>query len=156
MQTFLPVADFAECARMLDNRRLWKQVLEAECIYELNMGFGSPTSPWRNHPAVRMWKGHERALASYICAMKCECRRRGIGNIGDIEPDTDEVEMPRWIGDERLHTSHRANLLRKKPEHYGRFGWDEEPYHGYWWPVACKTAKAREAVDHWNQKVSPQ
>ena len=30
MQTFLPYADFVECARVLDDKRLNKQIVEAE------------------------------------------------------------------------------------------------------------------------------
>jgi hypothetical protein len=41
---------------------------------------------------------------------------------------------PPWLGDERLHASHRSNLLRKDPEHYGQFEWTEPDDLPYWWP----------------------
>lgn len=42
---------------------------------------------------------------------------------------------PWWLGDERLHSSHRGRLLYKDPDWYSQFGWSEEPIEtGYWWP----------------------
>jgi len=42
--------------------------------------------------------------------------------------------LPPWIGQENFHASHRSNLLRKKPDHYGQFGWDEPRDLPYVWP----------------------
>lgn len=44
-------------------------------------------------------------------------------------------KIPIWLGDERLHSSHRANLLRKNPSWYSQFGWYEKPSDKYWWPT---------------------
>jgi hypothetical protein len=46
-----------------------------------------------------------------------------------------DLVLPPWWGDERLHASHRSNLLRKDPAHYGRFGWAEPPDLPYFWPA---------------------
>ena len=35
--------------------------------------------------------------------------------------------------DEKFHSSHRANLLRKDSEWYGQYGWDENPESPYVW-----------------------
>lgn len=45
---------------------------------------------------------------------------------------------PPWLGDDRVHSSHRANLLRKDFEHYSQFGWSEHPQEGYYWPGASR------------------
>jgi hypothetical protein len=46
-----------------------------------------------------------------------------------------EQRLPPWLGDERLHRSHRAALVRKDPIHYrGRFD-DGEDDVAYFWPV---------------------
>jgi hypothetical protein len=43
-------------------------------------------------------------------------------------------EAPAWLGEEAFHASHRANLLRKAPEFYERWGWTEDPSLPYVWP----------------------
>jgi hypothetical protein len=136
MQTFLPVADFAESARILDTSRLGKQRVEA---YQIIRTLDGVTKGWRNHPAVKMWRGYEPALLEYGVAICDEWDRRGY-------PDTvrekmaahhrdGPVVLPPWLGDEALHASHRSNLLRKDPEFYGRYGWTEPPDLPYFWPV---------------------
>lgn len=42
---------------------------------------------------------------------------------------------PPWLGDERVHASHRSNLLRKLPAHYSRLGWSEPDDLPYFWPT---------------------
>ena len=46
------------------------------------------------------------------------------------EPVPVSVAMPPWLGDDRFHSSHRAVLILKKPEHYKPLGWPEEPIGG--------------------------
>ena len=96
MQTFMPYEDFRKTFECLDYRRLGKQRIEAFQILRCLEGL---TSGWKNHPAVKMWRGHE------------------------------------WIGDERFHSSHRSNLLRKDPIYYGKYDWKETPDLPYYWPV---------------------
>jgi hypothetical protein len=132
MQTFLPCADFGECARRLDNRRLGNQRLEALII--LRTLRGENAGGWRRHPAVKMWRGHENELAHYLNAMIDEWVRRGYHNTIRRRRVRLPLKPPRWLGDERLHASHRSNLLRKDPVYYGQFGWREPPDLPYYWP----------------------
>lgn len=136
MQTFLPLADYFASARALDDRRLGKQRVEAKQILRALLG---ETRGWRNHPATRMWRGHERALA-YYGRIVCEVwRERGFRDsllpyfVEALRalPDCDD---PPWLGRRDVHASHRSNLLRRAPEHYGRFGWREPPDLPYVWP----------------------
>lgn len=136
MQTFLPYDDFAASAVALDYRRLGKQRVESLQIYQtLTVGGG-----WKNHPAIKMWQGHEWWLLSYAVEMCCEWRRRGYRDnllprfLDAIDPIEIVPQPPPWLGLEELHSSHRANLIRKDPKHYGAFGWTEQPADGYWWP----------------------
>jgi hypothetical protein len=138
MQTFLPYADFEKSARVLDYRRLGKQRVEARQIYNTLVYGGA----WANHPAVLMWKGYEMALLLYGDCMIKEWVSRGYKNGMPLSYEfwlfrawTVEVNLPPWFGDERLHASHRANLLRKDPDYYGKYGWTEDPTMGYWWPT---------------------
>ncbi len=62
MQTFLPYPDFEASARVLDDRRLGKQRVEA---LQVLRALTRAQYGWKHHPAVRMWAGHEEALAAY-------------------------------------------------------------------------------------------
>ena len=77
MQTFLPSKNFDVAANMLDSKRLNKQILEGYQILNV-ISNDSPTAGWRNHPAVKMWRGHEMVLLEYIYAMISEAKYRGI------------------------------------------------------------------------------
>lgn len=120
MQTFLPYPSFTRSAAVLDRQRLGKQRVEAKQILQCLLGEGSLR--WRNHPAVKMWAGHEIALAQYGEAICEEWIKRGYrdsllpffqSRIGDNMAD-----MPSWLGDVAFHRSHQSNLIRKMPEHY--------------------------------------
>lgn len=131
MQTFLPYPDFVESARCLDSRRLGKQ--RPECLQILKALGGS--GGWSSHPATKMWSGCQDALKAYSNACVLEWTARGYKNSMAIYQIDGTPTMPRWLGDERFHASHRSNLLRKDPVHYGRFGWSESPDLEYHWPV---------------------
>lgn len=149
MQTFLPYPNFWASARCLDTKRLGKQRVECKQIL-LALGVsvgehrGNPASHWRNHPAVRMWRGHELHLAEYAWIMCKSWRMRGFkdtlldqfaGVRDSILQDGRWHAAPNWIGYNRLHASHRSNLLRKDAAHYGQFGWAEPADLPYWWPT---------------------
>ncbi len=62
MQTFLPYEDFVASAAVLDDRRLGKQRVET---YQILRALTWPAYGWKNHPAVRMWRGFTPALVRY-------------------------------------------------------------------------------------------
>jgi hypothetical protein len=131
VQTFMPYADLVQSARCLDDRRLGKQRSEAMQI--LN-ALRNPANRWRRHPAVRMWAGYEGALTVYMNACIDEWMRRGYVNNMERGAVVNGVVPPPWLGDERLHSSHRASLLRKDAKFYGRYGWDVDLCLPYFWP----------------------
>lgn len=51
MQTFMPYYNWDECAKVLDNKRLNKQKVEALQILK---AINDPEYGWQNHPAVNM------------------------------------------------------------------------------------------------------
>jgi hypothetical protein len=129
MQTFLPVADFEESARLLDSPRLGKQRVETlQVLRALEL----PDYGWTSHPVVRMWRGRTPALVAYGLAMVRVWRERGFADtthtlIAEFAPDVVGVPqeelaragmLPSWVGDEALHLSHRSNLLAKEPDFY--------------------------------------
>jgi hypothetical protein len=133
MQTFLPYKDFDESAHILDSKRLNKQILEGYQILKV-LNNPDPRAAWRNHPAVKMWKGFENALFTYILAMLREADYRGIKtdknkeNLVRLRTATISnwgSGYPRWLSDKkkisRITESHRANLYRKDPEFYDMF-----------------------------------
>lgn len=142
MQTFLthvPVwVDFRTTASTLDYRRLGKQRVEGLQI--LNTLTGRSTG-WRNHPAVRMWVGHEEVLAHYVMDICREWIGMGykdtvMGKVKDMFPMlsyASQLVVPNWLTED-LVISHRSNLVRKFPEHYGPL-WPTVPNDlPYVWP----------------------
>ena len=129
MQTFLPVADFEESARLLDSPRLGKQRVETlQVLRALEL----PDYGWTSHPVVRMWRGRTPALVAYGLASVRVWRERGFADtthtlIAEFAPDVVGVPqeglaragmLPSWVGDEAVHLSHRSNLLAKEPDFY--------------------------------------
>lgn len=162
MQTFVPITDsFDDIARVLDNKRLNKQALEGWQIL-MNLlqldpqGEHRVSKGWSNHPAVKMWKGHEVALYLYVEAMVKEWKRRGYkSTIGDKAKATirraidlglisNVSSNPGWISSSstfsKVASSHRLALLNKDYEWYSQFEWPEDSgtrpdTYEYVWPV---------------------
>ena len=158
MQTFLPYESFRKSAAVLDDKRLGKQ--RVEVLQILNALLDDESTGWKNHPAVKMWEGHEAVLGFYgdcICrewqnrGFKDTCRDKIATKLRTSEKtvkqmlaykamsmssgrELDELMMPSFVGDEKFHASHRSNLLRKDPEWYGMFGWEESDDLEYYWP----------------------
>jgi hypothetical protein len=133
VQTFLPYSDFQKSAESLDNRRLGKQRVE---VLQLVKAIAYDTG-WRNHPATVMWHPYIDCLIHYgmiICKVwQSKGFRDSVWTQLYMLQENDIV-YPSWLGDERLHSSHRSNLLRKDPIFYSRFGWIEKPNLPYYWP----------------------
>lgn len=138
VNTFLPWPDEKKTAKSLDNKRLGKQRVEGLQILRANLGL---TKGWRNHPAAVMWRGHEGALAQYICAICDEWESRGyVDNVraqvlelwkASAFPDS-SFAKPWWWGKRQIHRSHKSNLKRKDPDYYSFNVPDDLPYR---WPT---------------------
>lgn len=149
MQTFLPYgADFAASARVLDRARLGKQRIEC---YQILKALTDEHYGWKDHPAVRMWRGHEGALVRYAMAICDEWASRGYKDTvrQQILDYVIEIQnnrggplldsLPQWLTipetEAQVIRTHRATLLAKAPDYYSKFGWTEEPKIEYYWPV---------------------
>lgn len=149
MQTFMPIADYAASAAVLDRQRLGKQRVEVLQLLAALTGLRVVDGAvervdrpgWANHPAALMWAGHEVALARYGLAVCAEWTGRGyrdtctakIRLLASGLPDTGD---PWWLGDDAFHLAHRSNLIRKDPAHY-RPLWPDVPDDlPYVWPTA--------------------
>lgn len=152
MQTFLPYAGYDASARVLDNKRLGKQRSEnLQILKALKL----PDYGWKHHTATAMWRGYEHALGLYHACIVSQWLKTSDHDItarkflAILEPDFADVPRPLdflflhcmsypappWLGDERVHKTHRSNLLRKDWKHYGQFGWTEPSNLCYYWPV---------------------
>jgi hypothetical protein len=136
MQTFLPYESYEDSARALDYRRLGKQRVEAWQI--LNALRGYSTKGWVNHPATKMWRGHEFQLALYGATMCAEWIQRGYNDtmfsrFSEAMRELPHCSPPSWIPDVTL--SHQSNLIRKLPEHYTKLFTAVPADLPYVWPV---------------------
>ena len=149
MQTFVPYGkSFMGNAAVLDRQRLGKQRVEGLQILRTLKGI---THGWANHPAVKMWDGYEDALGYYTITI---CNRWTFYGYKDTcadkvrellphltptaihyEPLRGTIELPKWLDDPDLMLSHKSNLVRKKPSHYGLV-WPDVPNDlPYKWPA---------------------
>lgn len=143
MQTFLPLPDYRSSMLCLDKFRLGNQVWRE--------GLTLIRGGWPNHPASRMWRGHEFHLGLYLLA-GCDVLLQRSGKSYTAVREKILYEMhkfrdtgsPCWIGNENFHTSHRRALLFKNYEWYSQFGWKEHPDSpdqkgklNYYWPVGA-------------------
>ncbi len=153
MQTFLPYLDVVRSAECLDNKRLGKQRVEAFQILMALLHIDKDLNPttkeshWRNHPAVKMWRGHECALCHYAIIMCDEWIKRGFNStihlkIGAIYQEIllsknlgCLVRYPDWL-DVDFCRAHQSNLLRKDYAHYSKYFDTSVPIDlEYIWPV---------------------
>jgi hypothetical protein len=133
VQTFLPYISFKSTAEVLDSRRLNKQILEGYQVLNV-LSSTDPKAAWRNHPAVKMWRGHEHILFEYVMCMVDEADKRGIKtdkNVSNLyalmlrEGKNWGTDLPDWYKDNStmylVTTTHKANLYRKDPDYYVGF-----------------------------------
>lgn len=147
MQTFVPYADPAKSASVLDQRRLGKQRVEtlqlllwlhAVKIEDWSTRFIAPRISKWTHPAMQMWAGSERALLRYQDAFCDEWTSRGFKDtckekshfvVDLINSDPVSEEWPSWWGDPSIHKSHRSNLVWKDRAFYSPLFPREVPKH---------------------------
>ena len=140
MQTFLPYANFAQTASVLDDKRLGKQRVETLQIMTALVTHQG----WVNHPATRMWLGYEYSLLEYQAAICFEwhivrgyqdtCLRKTSEMFWRAPYLFEDHCDPFWLGDEKFHLAHQSNLPRKNFDHYGPMGWDVPDNLEYIWP----------------------
>ena len=92
-----------------------------------------------------MWEGHEDMLKKYVNTMILEWIDRGYNNTMQLYDFDWNAPMPEWMGNDKIHKSHRLNLLRKDFQYYSQH-WPEEAMeyvnqinsYPYYWPVGDK------------------
>ena len=148
MQTFLPYTVWIDSARALDPKRRRNQRNEGLIILRTLLGLYPKTKTgrpggWPYHPATKMWAGSEKYLVEYILAV-CDACEDIIDGEDTVRPQVEDIvveyklgnAVPPWLGDPRLHLSHRSNLLRKDPDYYRQMWPDLAADLPYYWPVS--------------------
>jgi hypothetical protein len=174
VQTFLPYASFKASLKCLDYRRLGKQRIEArQILFILLWGIEEDKSimnamrlanklflpklmdenrlanmlRWQNHPAVRMWKGAEDALALYSNYAIEEWQARGYNNSMPIIQNIPVLpRAPLWNSSLSFHHAHKINLIFKDRDFYtpvfGKKFSEAAEYVEYIWPKDANDALA--------------
>ena len=128
IQTFLPYADFEQSAAVLDYKRLGAQINECctllGALHETNEKGG-----YANHPAAKMWRGHELQLAQFGLVCEEEWEKRGYKvrkNRTTLEQHLDwardgEMAHPWWFGLPAVHLQYQRLLLLKNYDLYSQY-----------------------------------
>jgi hypothetical protein len=151
MQTFVPLPSFKISAIVLDVKRHNKEILESYDAYGLITNFlitrHSPIQQallirrFSNHPCIKMWRNHSNSLALYYNTILHQWFLKGYKHSYSYLPIHGKIIHPTWLGDDRVHSSHRSCLLAKNFTHYSQFNWREKPTSRvnnrwpYFWPV---------------------
>ncbi|CAK7994739.1 Hypothetical protein POVR1_LOCUS263 [uncultured virus] len=114
--TFITSSSLVNCAKVLDQKRLGSQKREAAQIVNI---IERGMNGYKNHPIVKMWTPYVEALKVYFNHILQEWLDRGYkSEMSFYDLDEDAAVFPWWFTWKPLQLSHRASLLRKKPEHY--------------------------------------
>jgi hypothetical protein len=129
----------------VDDPKFWQSVTKRVDLPQTEWRIEHTSVGWANHPATKMWAGEGTALLDYQTAICGEWVSRGYKDtclekteflfLDVVNYMSMGFDGPAWLGREDVHSSHRANLLRKDPEWYGKYGWTEDPATEYVWPV---------------------
>ena len=146
MQTFLPFKNFERSARILDSKRLNKQIVEGFQILEDKV-------PNENHPICLFWKENKQSLKEYILnfCREYEIRFNRIHSIFYKIRYNEYKDNKVLIIPELMILSHKVNLLRKNYEFYKdkiklKYGLNNYPL-GYYWPVSKGIKSKKDSED---------
>jgi hypothetical protein len=156
VQVFLPHKNFTESARVLDQKRLVKQLLEGRQILAAIAG---DSKGWVNHPATKMFRNSPNTLVAYLHAIATEMGMRGYkweNNWSFIEKYAQQLRnfdfgKPSWMHGaefDKVIITHQANLYLKAPDFYPQYQSAVDIYRplvccdhcNYYWPTHIKEA----------------
>jgi len=154
VNVFIPLSDPHEIAKVLDDRRLGKQRVEAKQIITIISG-QAKSNAWANHPVVLMWKDHLEELKYYYDVMILEWVGRGFKNTmplyGIYQIPTSahkRPKMPWFMYCKPVLLSHQASLLRKNYAHYHKYFRTPKAYmsRSYLWVVVSPRYLTEEKI----------
>ena len=170
VNVFIPLSDPVEIAKVLDDKRLGKQRVEAKQIITIISGQAA-TNAWKNHPVVLMWKDYLGELKYYYDVIVLEWIKRGYQNnmplykVHKLNIDKNKRPiMPWFMYCKPVLLSHQASLLRKNYQHYHKYFRTPKQYmdRSYIWVVESpnylsdeKIKILRSLVDNPNKRINP-
>ena len=118
MQVFI-IGSALETAKILDKKRLHKQIIECKQILKALNG---ETKAWKNHPCTLQYKGHETWLNYYLQILQCVLD-------GDI--DSIEIKKLNCLGEKYKPCFHtelffnqmKRRLYTKNKEYYKQYSY---------------------------------
>jgi hypothetical protein len=131
MMTHLPIESFLQTATILRDKELYSSRTDAYKVMEALLGIDRR---WVHNPVTVMWQGYEFHLGQYALTVCAEWKvRHGADTLYDrfvrliedamgegVITPADNADRPWWLGHDGFHLSHRSNLIRIAPEHYGK------------------------------------
>lgn len=152
MNVLLPYSSFSHSIAVLDRERLGKQRFDCrQVLVALRAARQGRPMSYDHLPTIKLWRGYESALAVYytLCIREWVARDytntmvepydenwiRRAGEDTFLDEDGTKAALPRWLGDEKLHQSHRNWLSARDNAFYSQLGWGEHD-HGaaMYWP----------------------
>lgn len=136
MQIFATSPSFSISAKVLDSRRMNKQVIECNQIYRALIG---ESIGWRNHCVTRLWSKYPLSVIAFGWACFYELKSRGLNpcqpcvNPDDISTIYDRSDLvPPFLWDKKMTDAMKSHLLAKDFPHYSQFGWKVPIKRGYY------------------------
>ena len=120
MQVFI-IGSVFETARLLDRRRLNKQIIECKQIFKAMDG----GKAWANHPCTLQYKEYRNWLKLYMCSL--ECFIKGDYNSAATWSGLAQDITPDWHTEE-YYTNMKKRLYTKDNVHYKQWEYLGESY----------------------------
>ncbi len=143
MLFLLPEEDIVKSIKCLDYTVLDQTIVSTTKLMKILAG-NKAEPRMAERPYVAMWRYYPGWLADYLRCMHINWRHRfGVTHriyklshsyYGSLFPEQVEELYPYWLGDEKLHKSHQAWLLRKNYLYYAQHGWDVDVDTPEYWP----------------------
>lgn len=136
MFLLIPQPHFAGSAETFDNGMLLRMLYIGEEAY---LQLANQLGGNREGVTAHMWGGYRYSLLMYVNQLKKVARKRGFKTTEYEFPPLrmiPHVHLPPWFGDERVHISHQAILLRGNRRFYERYGWGVMPDYPVLAPVS--------------------
>lgn len=153
VNTFIPYPSFTKVAKLLDNKRLCKQRVEAYQILNILLN-KTKTHGWRHHVVVHMWRGYEPALKLYYNEIVKEWIRRGFKNNMALYKLDKKITIPWFVTNKSVNESHKASLWRKDKFYHDKLE-VKASYLGYKyiWPSKLNEEQIQELRQRKNELV---
>lgn len=117
MQIFVPFVNTVDTAKILDQRRLNKQIIECRQVLKaIDQRKKGEKAAWMNHPVTIQYENYTEWLNWYTITLEAVFRKNDFSALLNSEP-----KRPPFIGDDSYHKQHRRRLYDKDNNHYDIF-----------------------------------